>query len=90
MTTLQLLFQKLDRVGDQQFLTYLKVNRENILELEKEELVGVATESVTRFEVIDHTSKKRGRIVVEYNVNVELSLQDENRTLKVFLTDKNT
>jgi hypothetical protein len=34
------------------------------------------------------TKKKGGRIVVEYNINVELSLQDENRTLKVFLTDK--
>ena len=39
MTTLQLLFQKLDRVGDQQFLTYLKVNRANILELEKEQII---------------------------------------------------
>jgi len=54
-----------------------------------QDLIDLMTKSITRFEVIDHTSKKRGRIVVEYNVNVELSLQDENRTLKVFLTDKN-
>ena len=53
-----------------------------------QEVLDITTKSVTRFEVIDHTSKKRGRIVVEYNINVELSLQDENRTLKVFLTDK--
>lgn len=57
----------------------------------KQDLIDIVTKQITRFEVIDHTSKnnKRGRIVVEYNVNVELSLQDENRTLKVFLTDKN-
>ena len=54
-----------------------------------QDLIDLMTKSITRFEVIDHTSKKRGRIVVEYNVNVELSLQDDNKTLKVFLTDKN-
>jgi hypothetical protein len=55
----------------------------------KQDLLDIVTKEITRFEVIDHTKKKQGRIVVEYNVNVELSLQDENRTLKVFLTDKN-
>ena len=54
----------------------------------KQDLIDIVTKQLTRFEVIDHTKKKGGRIVVEYNVNVELSLQDENRTLKVFLTDK--
>ena len=53
-----------------------------------QELMDIMTKSITRFEVIDHTSKKGGRIVVEYNVNVELSLQDDNKTLKVFLTDQ--
>ena len=62
---------------------------EDIIMKANQEVLDVTTKSVTRFEVIDHTSKKRGRIVVEYNINVELSLQDENRTLKVFLTDKN-
>jgi hypothetical protein len=62
---------------------------EDIVMKANQEVLDITTKSVTRFEVIDHTSKKRGRIVVEYNVNVELSLQDENRTLKVFLTDKN-
>jgi hypothetical protein len=42
---------------------------------------------VTRFEVIDHSSKKRGRYVVEYGVKVEASIQDKGRTLKIFLTD---
>jgi hypothetical protein len=61
---------------------------EGIIMKANQEVLDITTKSVTRFEVIDHTAKKRGRIVVEYNVNVELSLQDENRTLKVFLTDK--
>ncbi len=56
--------------------------------MKNQDLMDLITKTITRFEVIDHTSKKQGRIVVEYNVNVELSLQDDNRTLKVFLTDK--
>ena len=43
---------------------------------------------VNRFEVIDHTSEKLGREIVKYGVNVELSFQDDDKTLKVFLTDK--
>jgi len=54
----------------------------------KQEVIDIVTKEITRFEVIDHTKKKQGRIVVEYDVNVELSLQDENKTLKVFLTNK--
>jgi hypothetical protein len=61
---------------------------EDIIMKANQEVLDITTKSVTRFEVIDHTKKKQGHIVVEYNVNVELSLQDENRTLKVFLTDK--
>lgn len=41
-----------------------------------------ATKEVTRFEVIDDT----GRILVKYGVSVELSLQYDGNTLKVFLT----
>lgn len=55
-----------------------------------QDMLDMITKKVTRFEVIDHTSKKQGRIVVEYQVNVELSLQDDNRTLKVFLTNRET
>ena len=43
---------------------------------------------VNRFEVIDHTSEKLGRELVKYGVNIELSFQDDGKTLKVFLTDK--
>lgn len=41
---------------------------------------------VTRFEVIDAT----GRILVRYGVAVEMHVQDEGRTLKVFLKDIKT
>ena len=46
------------------------------------------TEEITRFEVIDHTSELQGRILVKYGVKVEISIQDDGRTMKVFLTDK--
>lgn len=39
---------------------------------------------VTRFEVIDET----GRVMVKYGVNLQTSLQDKGRTLKVFIKDK--
>ena len=45
------------------------------------------TEKVTRFEVIDHTKDGQGRILVEKGIKVELSLQDDGKTLKVFLSD---
>jgi hypothetical protein len=43
---------------------------------------------VDRFEVIDHTSKARGRVVVEYGVKVEVSIQDGGKTMKIFLTNR--
>ena len=46
------------------------------------------TDRVTRFEVIDHTSEMLGRMLVKYGVNVDISIQDDGRTTKVFLTDK--
>jgi hypothetical protein len=43
---------------------------------------------VWRFEVIDHTYAGVGRILVRHDVSVELSYQDDGKTLKVFLKDK--
>jgi hypothetical protein len=49
---------------------------------------------LTRFEVIDHRAKQfpedqRGRVfAVQDDVTIELSYQDDNRTLKVFINDK--
>ncbi len=45
------------------------------------------TGKVTRFEVINHTSTGAGRDYIRYGVAVRLDLQDDGRTLKVFLTD---
>lgn len=56
-------------------------------QMEKEQQ-QIITDKVTRFEVIDHTSEKLGRILVRYGVSVEVSIQDDGRTMKVFLTDK--
>lgn len=50
------------------------------------------TSKVTRFEVIDHRvsfEEGGGRVLSERDVKVELSLQDDDRTLKVFLTKSN-
>lgn len=47
----------------------------------------VETEKITRFEVIDHTSELQGRILVKYGVKVEISIQDDGKTMKIFLTD---
>lgn len=48
------------------------------------------TEKVTRVEVIDHQSDPMiGRAYTKYNCqNVELSLQDDGRTLKIFISKK--
>jgi len=48
------------------------------------------TEKVTRVEVINHqgeiTDKYFGRVFVKHGCeNVELQLQDEDRTLKIFI-----
>lgn len=45
------------------------------------------TDKVTRFEVIDFTSEGVGRVLVRYGVNVEVDIQDDGRTMKVFLRD---
>ena len=44
---------------------------------------------VNRFEVIDHRENGEGRVMVARgnNIKVETSLQDNDRTLKVFITD---
>lgn len=49
-----------------------------------------AARMVNRFEVIDHTESGTGRQFVKwlsYDFKVEFSLQDDGRTLKVFLMD---
>ena len=47
-------------------------------------------DSVTHFEVIDHRAQslQRGRRVTIHGCRIELSYQDDGRTLKVFVTDR--
>lgn len=53
--------------------------------------------AITRFEVIDHRPVQgehgiptvKGRVIVEYNVKVESSVQDKGRTLKIFINGRN-
>ena len=47
-----------------------------------------ACTKVSRFEVIDHTWAGTGRVLANYGCIVELSYQDDGKTLKVFLKDK--
>lgn len=43
---------------------------------------------IKRLEIIDHTSTGEGREYVKRgNLEIEFSLQDDNQTLKVFITD---
>lgn len=46
--------------------------------------MSMDTSKVTRFEIIQG---RAGRVLVRYGVSVELVLQDDGRTLKVFLPD---
>jgi hypothetical protein len=44
------------------------------------------TNKVTRFEVIDHTPNGEGRVYVKRDLKeIEISYQDDGRTLKIFL-----
>lgn len=56
---------------------------DGIEKIEKE-LIDRSTIDVTRIEVID----KGGRVYVKYDKEVELSFQDNNTTLKIFVKDK--
>ena len=52
-----------------------------------DEVLSRWCKDVTRLEVIDHraVAVPRGRVLVERGIRVELSLQDDLRTLKVFI-----
>ena len=64
--------------------------------LERLRKQGASLARVTRFEVIDYAPGKISyspdvpRSVVAREVNVELAFQDDGRTLKVFLTRRET
>ena len=79
---------KLHETGEAEWMSKSStINR--ALRMEKEQIELPDYDKVTRFEVIDHTSSKEGRIFVKYSVMVDVSIQDNGRTMKVFLKDKN-
>lgn len=81
-------FRGLDDVIEDKDILYFYKNliRETIKMYSQE--LHYPVENVTRFEVIDHTKQMLGRVYVKYGVDVELSFQDDGKTLKVFVDDK--
>ena len=54
--------------------------------VEEAYIAGRAVKPITRLEVIDHTKSAKGRAYVNHDVkSVELSYQDDDRTLKLFI-----
>lgn len=55
-----------------------------------DDLINNLTDNINRVEVIDHqTVPLIGRAYTKYNCkNVDISLQDDFRTLKIFINDK--
>lgn len=51
----------------------------------------IENEKITRFEVIDHSvpigEGFKGRVLVRHNTKIELAVQDDGRTLKVFISE---
>ena len=46
------------------------------------------TEKVTRLEIINHQDRPIGRVFTKYDCNnIELSLQDDGKTLKIFINN---
>ncbi len=66
--------------GDTQILMW----KEDLKNLRR---ISENPDKVTRFEVIDHREKGEGRIFVAWPCKIELSYQDDGRTLKVFVTE---
>lgn len=45
-------------------------------------------QTCSRLEIVDHTSTGEGRAYIKRgNLEIEFSIQDDNQTLKVFITD---
>ena len=67
----------------------LQITLENLRKEAIEKINNDLLNDVTRFETIDWTDGvSMGRAFVKYNCKVELQLQDDGRTLKVFVRDR--
>jgi hypothetical protein len=62
------------------------LNQHKEKSFDEEEFACEEPNKVTRFEVIDHSENGVGRAYTKYNVkSLELSYQDDGRTLKIFI-----
>jgi hypothetical protein len=92
MTAVEFLFDELSKLYDfQRILDEINENSnkdvfEQALEMERLQ-DSDKYKSVTRFEVIDHSKEFKGRFYVKKNCKIELQLQDDSKTLKVFVND---
>jgi hypothetical protein len=55
--------------------------------------LSALTKNVTRITVVNHSTphgdhEKRGRVFEKWDIQIELSVQDGGRTLKVFIDDR--
>lgn len=74
--------KKADHASDHKsgIMTWDDASADGVIYLEPNGTVVDLT-SITRFEVIG----KAGRLIVHHDVNVQASVQDDGRTLKIFL-----
>ena len=86
-TAVDLIFENFNLLSDKDFKTWM-LNTHTALKVLESKQMHPSLQSVNRFEVIDHTKNAKGRCYTAYGCEVELSLQDGNRTLKVFVTDR--
>ena len=79
--------EEIEQLAEQEY-PYIDGSSENIIYIRgytqcQEDMTNNV--KVTRFEVID----ENGRVYQKWNCNVELSYQDDGRTLKVFINSLN-
>ena len=51
-------------------------------------MTTIDTDKLTRVSLIDHTDSGLGLVWEKYNIAVEIFVQDDGRTLKVFVQDR--
>lgn len=50
--------------------------------------MGVQYKDVTRVTLVDYTKENRGRVYEKWDIKIRTAIQDDGRTLKVFVTDR--
>ena len=86
-TAVDLIFENFSLRSDKDFKTWMLHTYDYLKKMELQQM-NPNLDSVDRFEVIDHTSNLKGRCYTAHGCQVEMSLQDDSKTLKIFVTDK--